>query len=146
MTAARPRVLRAGWSALGVAMAAGWLLAGCSGSSGSGPSITLYNGQHVQTTESLVAAFEKATGITVNVRNDDEDTLADEIVTEGSRSPADVIYTENSPALEYLQDRGLLAAVDPPTLAAHARPVRLARRATGWASRPGSACSSTTRA
>ena len=118
MTAAQPRALRAGWSALAVAMAAGWLLAGCSASSGSGQSITLYNGQHAQTTESLVSAFEKATGITVNVRSDDEDTLADEIVSEGSRSPADVIYTENSPALEYLQGKGLLASVDPSTLAA----------------------------
>ena len=118
MTAAQPRALRAGWSALAVAMAAGWLLAGCSASSGSGQSITLYNGQHAQTTESLVSAFEKATGITVNVRSDDEDTLADEIVSEGSRSPADVIYTENSPALEYLQGRGLLASVDPSTLGA----------------------------
>ena len=69
-------------------------------------SITLYNGQHEQTTDALVAGFEKETGIHVNVRNDDEDTLADEIVTEGSHSPADVIYTENSPALEYLQTRG----------------------------------------
>jgi iron(III) transport system substrate-binding protein len=118
MTAAQPRALRAGWGALAVAMAAGWLLAGCSASSGSGQSITLYNGQHAQTTESLVSAFEKATGITVNVRSDDEDTLADEIVSEGSRSPADVIYTENSPALEYLQGRGLLASVDPSILAA----------------------------
>ena len=118
MTAAQPRALRAGWSALAVAMAAGWLLAGCSASSGSGQSITLYNGQHAQTTEWLVSAFEKATGITVNVRSDDEDTLADEIVSEGSRSPADVIYTENSPALEYLQGRGLLASVDPSTLGA----------------------------
>ena len=118
MTAAQPRALRAGWGALAVAMAAGWLLAGCSASSGSGQSITLYNGQHAQTTESLVSAFEKATGITVNVRSDDEDTLADEVVSEGSRSPADVIYTENSPALEYLQGNGLLASVDPSTLAA----------------------------
>ena len=118
MTAAQPRALRAGWGALAVAMAAGWLLAGCSPSSGSGQSITLYNGQHPQTTESLVSAFEKTTGITVNVRNDDEDTLADEVVSEGSRSPADVIYTENSPALEYLQGKGLLASVDPSTLAA----------------------------
>ena len=118
MTAAQPRALRAGWSALAVAMAAGWLLAGCSASSGSGQSITLYNGQHPQTIESLVSAFEKTTGITVNVRSDDEDTLADEIVSEGSRSSADVIYTENSPALEYLQGKGLLASVDPPTLAA----------------------------
>ncbi len=53
----------------------------------------------------------------MNVRSDDEDTLADEIVTEGSSSPADVIYTENSPALEYLQGKGLLAPVDPSTLA-----------------------------
>jgi iron(III) transport system substrate-binding protein len=95
---------------------AGALLAGC-GSSGSGKSITLYSGQHVQTTDSLVAAFEKETGIAVNVRSNDEDTLTDEIVTEGSNSPADVIYTENSPALEYLQEKGLLAAVSPTTLA-----------------------------
>ena len=79
--------------------------------------ITLYNGQHEQTTDAMVAGFEKATGITVLVRNDDEDTLADEIVTEGSRSPADVIYTENSPVLEYLQERGLLAPVESSTLA-----------------------------
>ena len=93
------------------------LLAGCGSSSGSGLSITLYNGQHVPTTDSLVTGFEKATGIKVNVRNDDEDTLADEIVTEGSNSPADVVYTENSPALEYLQSKGLLAPVDSSTLA-----------------------------
>ncbi len=96
-------------------LAAG-VLAGC-GSSGSGQSITLYNGQHEQTTDALVAGFEKQTGIKVNVRNDDEDTLVDEIVTEGSNSPADVVYTENSPALEYLQGKGLLAPVEPATLA-----------------------------
>jgi iron(III) transport system substrate-binding protein len=117
MTAAQPRALRAGWSALGVVLATGWLLVGCGGSSGAGNQITLYNGQHVQTTDSLVSAFEKATGITVNVRSDDEDTLADEIVSEGSRSPADVIYTENSPALEYLQGKGLLAPVEASALA-----------------------------
>src|SRR5277367_7096359 len=93
------------------------LLTGCGSSSGSGQSITLYNGQHEQTTDSLVEGFEKQTGIKVNVRNDDEDTLVDEIVTEGSRSPADVVYTENSPPLEYLQGKGLLAPVDASTLA-----------------------------
>jgi iron(III) transport system substrate-binding protein len=92
------------------------LLAAC-GSSSSSPSITLYSGQHVQTTDALVAGFTKATGITVNVRSDDEDTLTDEIVTEGGRSPADVIYTENTPAIQYLSDSGLLAKVDPSTLA-----------------------------
>jgi iron(III) transport system substrate-binding protein len=108
------------WAAAAAALAAGCgLLAGCGGSGASGAdaqSITLYNGQHVQTADSLVAAFEKATGITVNVRSDDEDTLADEIVTEGSHSPADVFLTENSPPLESLQARGLLSKVDAGTL------------------------------
>jgi iron(III) transport system substrate-binding protein len=93
------------------------VLTACSSSSASQTSITLYNGQHEQTADSMVSGFEKATGITVNVRSDDEDVLADEIVTEGSNSPADVIWTENSPALEYLQTKGLLAPVDPSTLA-----------------------------
>ncbi len=90
-------------------------LVGCGGSSSG--SLTLYNGQHPQTTDELVAGFEKATGIAVKVRSDDEDTFADQLVTEGSNSPADLIYTENSPVLEYLQSKGLLAPVDPATLA-----------------------------
>jgi iron(III) transport system substrate-binding protein len=90
----------------------------CSAASGAVvQSITLYNGQHEQTTNAVVAGFEKATGIVVNQRDDDEDTLADEIVSEGSHSPADVIYTENSQVLEYLQGKGLLAKVDASTLA-----------------------------
>jgi iron(III) transport system substrate-binding protein len=93
------------------------LLAGCGAASGTAAqTITLYNGQHEQTAEALVNAFEKATGITVNIRSDDEDTLADQIVTEGSHSPADVFYTENSPPLESLQAKGLLARVNSSTL------------------------------
>jgi iron(III) transport system substrate-binding protein len=91
---------------------------GCGGSAaGSHGSITLYSGQHVQTTDALVSGFEKATGIHVSVRSDDEDTLANQIVAEGSNSPADIIFTEDSPALEYLQGKGLLAKVAPATLA-----------------------------
>src|SRR5580698_1005790 len=83
----------------------------------SSTSITLYSGQHVQTTQALVAAFEKKTGITVNTRYDDEDTFVDQIQTEGKNSPADVFYTENSPPLEELASKGLLSSVDPSTLA-----------------------------
>ena len=95
------------------------LLSACSGGAGSSgaDSITLYSGQHVQTTQELVAAFEKKTGITVNARYDDEDVLADQIVTEGSHSPADVFFTENSPPLEYLASKNLLSTVDASTLA-----------------------------
>ena len=111
---------RARWAAAAAALAAGCgLLAACGGSTASGAdaqSITLYNGQHVQTADNLVSAFEKATAITVNVRSDDEDTLADQIVTEGSHSPADVFLTENSPPLESLQAKGLLSKVAPGTM------------------------------
>jgi iron(III) transport system substrate-binding protein len=64
-----------------------------------------------------VAGFEKATGIHVNVRSDDEDTFVNQILTEGSHSPADVFYTENSPPLMELQEKGKLAPVDATTLA-----------------------------
>jgi iron(III) transport system substrate-binding protein len=92
-------------------------IAGCGTAGGTdAQSITLYSGQHEQTANALAAAFEKQTGITVNTRSSDEDTLADQIVTEGAHSPADVFYTENSPPLESLQAKGLLAKVDASTL------------------------------
>ncbi|MGA8207770.1 MAG: extracellular solute-binding protein [Candidatus Dormiibacterota bacterium] len=87
-------------------------LAGCGSTAAKNPTtLILYNGQHVQTTASLVAGFEKQTGIQVEVRSNDEDVLADQIVEEGKDSPADLVYTENSPALEYLQSQNLLARV-----------------------------------
>ena len=98
---------------------AGTTLTACGGSSSAASkgSITLYSGQHEQTTQSLVTAFEQQTGIKVNVRYNDEDTFADEIVTEAKHPRADVFYTENSPALDYLQNKGLLAPLDKSTLA-----------------------------
>src|SRR5579863_2157305 len=79
------------------------VLAACSGSGAGGQTITLYNGQHEQTTDALVEAFQKLTGITVKVRSNGENVLASQIVQEGRRSPADVFYAENSPALMVLQ-------------------------------------------
>ena len=79
--------------------------------------LVLYNAQHEQTTSAIVAAFTKRTGITVRVKNDDEDDITAQIEAEGSRSAADVVYTENSNWLQQLDDKGLLAKVDTPTLA-----------------------------
>ena len=93
------------------------LSAGAPATAKSGGTLVLYNGQHEQTTQQLVAAFEHKTGISVAIRNNDEDVLADQVLAEGARSPADVIYTENSPALQFLQSRGLLAKVNRSTLA-----------------------------
>jgi iron(III) transport system substrate-binding protein len=107
---------------LGVAVV-GALVAACGTSSGpaggptSGGTITLYSGQHEGLTKALVAAFTKQTGTKVQVRNGEDPQLANQLVTEGKASPADVVLTENSPALTLLADKGRLAAVDPATLA-----------------------------
>jgi iron(III) transport system substrate-binding protein len=108
---------------IGMAVAVGMLtasVAACGASSGGDPAngLVLYSGQHEQTTQALVSAFEKQTGIQVTVRNGDEDQLAEQIMQEGSRSPGDVFYTENSPALMKLAGQHLLAPVDKATLAA----------------------------
>ncbi|MGH3856627.1 MAG: extracellular solute-binding protein [Pseudonocardiaceae bacterium] len=84
--------------------------------SGSGETITLYNAQHQQTTDALIAAFTAQTGIKVTVRSDSEDVLTAQIEQEGAKSPADVFYTENSPWLEQLDRKHLLAKVDSATL------------------------------
>jgi iron(III) transport system substrate-binding protein len=111
------RLRRWGSAAAALGMVGGLLVVGGGTAWGSGQSITLYSGQHVQTTEALVSAFEKKTGITVNTRYDDEDVFVDQILAEGGHSPADVFYTENSPPLEELAAKGLLSSVQPSTLA-----------------------------
>jgi iron(III) transport system substrate-binding protein len=103
----RERLLRAG-SLISLVACCAALAGGCGGGSGH-PSITLYNGQHSQLTTSLIAAFEKATGVEVQIRTDDSAVLADQIIQEGAASPADVYISENSPELMELQRRGLLA-------------------------------------
>jgi iron(III) transport system substrate-binding protein len=110
---------------LGAALVAGACSSTTAGSGGdqgggsgtAGTTITLYNAQHEQTTDALVTAFTRQTGIKVRVDNNAEDVLTAQIEQEGDRSPADVFYTENSNWLQQLDDRGLLAKVDPSTLA-----------------------------
>ena len=115
---------------LGVVAGAMTLLAACGGSSlakpaastssgagFAGQTLTLYNGQHEQTTDALVSAFEKQTGVKVKVRSDDEDVLAQQIEQEGSHSPADVFYTENTPPLVRLDQMHLLSPIGAATLA-----------------------------
>jgi iron(III) transport system substrate-binding protein len=80
-------------------------------------SLLLYNGQHPQVTSELVAAFEKQTRIHVSVRTNDGIVLADQLLAEGSASPADVYLTENTPELVTLDEHHLLARLDTSTLA-----------------------------
>jgi iron(III) transport system substrate-binding protein len=78
--------------------------------------LTLYNGQHKEIGEAIAQAYEAKTGIHVNVRKGSSNQLASQVMEEGQRSPADVIYTEESPPLNNLGEQGFLAKIDPSTL------------------------------
>jgi len=103
---------RSGWLAL-AATAVGLTACGGSGSD----AITVYSGQHEQTMSLLTADFTKRTGIDVKVRHNSEASLANQILREGSSSPADVFITENPPALTVVERKGLYAPVRAATLA-----------------------------
>jgi iron(III) transport system substrate-binding protein len=79
--------------------------------------LTIYSAQHEQTVDLLTKAFTKQSGIDVKIRTGEAPELASQLVKEGASSPADVFFTENSPELELLSEKGLLAKVAPATLA-----------------------------
>jgi iron(III) transport system substrate-binding protein len=90
---------------------------GC-GDSSSDPSgsLTLYSSQHEPMTEALVEGFEEENGAEVQVRYGEDEGLASQIEQEGDASPADVFLAENTPPLELLAGKELLAEVDSSTL------------------------------
>ena len=79
--------------------------------------LTLYSAQHEQLVDGLAVEFTAQTGIAVKVRSGEAPEIASQIVKEGAHSPADVYFTENSPELLLLDERGLLAPLQPATLA-----------------------------
>lgn len=111
-------------SVMSAAAMAALTLAGCSGTSTGSPSgsgdagtsITVYNAQHEELTSAWVAEFTKETGIKVNLRNGEDPEMANQIIQEGKASPADVFLTENSPAMDQVENAHLLAKLDQSTL------------------------------
>ena len=101
---ARLLLASAGLAALGSGMAAA-------------ETLTLYSAQHQQMVEQITNAFTKQTGIKVRARFGEAPEIASQIVQEGAASPADVYFTENSPELVLLDEKGLLSPVDAATLA-----------------------------
>jgi iron(III) transport system substrate-binding protein len=86
--------------------------------------ITVYNAQHRSLTAEWVEGFTRDTGIKVTIRHGDDVELGNQVLQEGSASPADAFLTENSPAMSMVEQAGLLAPVDPATLAQVAPPYR----------------------
>ena len=100
--------------------------------------IVIYNAQHVSLTKAWAEAFTRETGIKVTLRNGGDTELGNQIVQEGSASPADVFLTENSPAMALVDGAGLFAPLNPATLAqvpeafrpGHGRWIGIAARST----------------
>ncbi|RZU31069.1 iron ABC transporter substrate-binding protein [Blastococcus saxobsidens] len=106
----RPRrVIAALVSTLG----AGVVLAGC----GSDDDVlTVYSAQHESLVRTMLEGFTEETGIELEFRDANDSELANQIVQEGDASPADVFLTENSPAIDVVDQAGLLAPLDQATL------------------------------
>ena len=86
--------------------------------------IVVYNAQHESLTQAWVNGFTQETGIKVTLRNGDDSEMANQIVQEGSASPADVFLTENSPSMILVDKAGLFAPVAPSTLSQVDSPYR----------------------
>lgn len=107
--------------------------------------IVVYNAQHESLTKSWAEGFTEETGIPVTLRNGDDTEMGNQIVQEGSASPADVFLTENSPAMVLVDNAGLFAPVAPTTLEqvdaayrpAHGKWIGIAARSTVFVYNPG---------
>jgi iron(III) transport system substrate-binding protein len=93
------------------------LSAGCGLGGGSDTELVVYNAQHEDLVSAMLQGFAKETGINVTLRNGSDFELGNQIVQEGSASPADVFLTENSPAMTLVSGKGLFAGLDEDTLA-----------------------------
>jgi iron(III) transport system substrate-binding protein len=100
-----------------LSLAALLLAAGLSANAAQAQTLIVYSAQHPQVDAMLAAAFTKETGIKVQLHEGEGPEVAAQIIQEGADSPADVFFTENSPELNLLDEKGLLAPVDKATLA-----------------------------
>ena len=106
--------------------------------------IVVYNAQHENLVKSWVDGFTKETGIKVTLRNGDDSELGNQLVQEGSASPADVFLTENSPSMVLVDNANLFAPLDAGTLKqvpaeyrpAHGRWIGIAARSTVFVYNP----------
>lgn len=73
--------------------------------------ITLYTHRHYDTDKAIIAAFEKESGIKVNVVKASADELIQKMESEGKQSPADLLITVDAGRLVRAKEKGLLQKV-----------------------------------
>ncbi len=100
-----------------VVMLGGLLAQGQGADAAETKTLTLYSAQHEQMIDMLAEGFKKETGISIAVHKGEAPEIANQLAQEGPSSPADLYFTENSPELLLLEEKELLAKVEPSTLA-----------------------------
>lgn len=105
-------------------LASSMMLAFSANAASNDEGIVVYNAQHENLVKSWVDGFTKDTGIKVTLRNGGDSELGNQLVQEGSASPADVFLTENSPAMVLVDNAKLFAPLDAATQAQVAKEYR----------------------
>ncbi|WP_291781437.1 Fe(3+) ABC transporter substrate-binding protein [Cecembia sp.] len=78
--------------------------------------VNVYTHRHYEADQKLFDMFTEATGIKVNVVSASADELIQKLELEGANSPADVLITVDAGRLHRAQEKGLLQAINSPTL------------------------------
>jgi iron(III) transport system substrate-binding protein len=110
--------MRPRWSRIAAIVSVVAVVAGGATACGSdeGDELLIYNAQHESLTKEWIDAFTKETGIKVTYRHGGDTEMGNQLIAEGSASPADVFLTENSPAMAAVERAGLFADLDAETL------------------------------
>ncbi|NNC47302.1 MAG: extracellular solute-binding protein [Sphingomonas sp.] len=77
-----------------------------------GETLTIYSARHYDSDYALYEAFERDTGIKVNVVEAEGDLLIERVKADGERSAADVIITVDAGRLWRADEEGLFAPLD----------------------------------
>ena len=80
---------------------------GAGGPALSAESLTVYSGRSQKLVERLFKAFTERTGVRVGVRYAKTAALANQLLEEGGRSPADLFFAQDSGALGAVAEKGL---------------------------------------
>lgn len=84
---------------------------------GPAASVTIYSGRSENLVAPLLAKIEAATGVKVTTRYGDSSALAAQILDEGDRSPADLLFSQDAGALGALAKAGRLTPLPEQTTA-----------------------------
>ncbi|MGI8406724.1 MAG: extracellular solute-binding protein [Thermomicrobiales bacterium] len=79
--------------------------------------LTVYSGQHEDLVKAFAGAFQKESGITIEIRSGGDSDLANQIIEEGDKTNADIFITEEPGPAGTLDAKDLLAPIDAASLA-----------------------------